>query len=130
MAPWRAAQRVAASVAAGRPVDAAAAISAAEAPDGDGPLRVIFVNRTRTKFSRSLTNLDALLQRCASARRSGGIGGRRVVCRRAVGAGSLRADVRAARGGGRAGGDARRRADERLLHAARRGARRGAAVQF
>ena len=98
MAPWRAAQRVAASVAAGRPVDAAAAISAAEAPDGDGPLRVIFVNRTRTKFSRSLTNLDVLLQRCASARRSGGIGGRRVVCRaHEFGAGSLRADVRAAR---------------------------------
>ena len=56
------------------------------------------MNRTRTKFSRSLTNLDVLLQRCASARRSGGIGGRRVVCRaHEFGAGSLRADVRAAR---------------------------------
>lgn len=76
MAPWRAAQRVAASVLRGKPVDAATAIADAaenrliedrltgsQQSFGVRPLlRVVLVNRTRTKFSRSLTNMDQLLQ--------------------------------------------------------------------
>ena len=83
MSPWRAGQRVARAVEGGRPVLVATALgepapAAAPAfhslpstarlpqPASAGPpvLRVVFVNRTRTQFSRSLTNLHELLHRC------------------------------------------------------------------
>ena len=64
MAPWRTAQRVAASLQRGAPVGATAALADSDlnARRSSDALRVVFVNRTRTKFSRSLTNLAHLLQ--------------------------------------------------------------------
>ena len=106
MAPWRAGQRVAESVVQRRPVGASTAMAAsakaaaaAAARLGGHPprLRVVFVNRTRTKFSRSLTNLKQLLQRCASPR-TRWAGGALVECSaHEFGAHSLSRDVRAAR---------------------------------
>ena len=83
MSPWRAGQRVARAVEGGRPVLVATALgepapaaapafhslpSTARLPQlaftGPPVLRVVFVNRTRTQFSRSLTNLHELLHRC------------------------------------------------------------------
>ena len=61
-------------------------------------LRVLFVNRTRTKFSRSLANLPQLLKRCAQAKTREWPSGWRVVCTaHEFGAGSLAEDVTAAR---------------------------------
>ena len=127
MAPWRAAQRVAASVLSGQPVDAARAVSmspqppsATEAAEVDRALlaprdrwprhheaspliatkllRVLFVNRTRTKFPRSLHNLKRLLDRCGSGRERWADGWRVVCTAHEFGAAGLAADVRAARG--------------------------------
>ncbi len=113
MSPWRAGQRVAAAVEKGRPVSAQTAL-AVPAPKAGAPtpaavlrvppvpetavLRVVFVNRTRTKFSRSLANLWQLLQRCQHTPPSRWARGTRVECAaHEFGAGSLARDVRAAR---------------------------------
>ena len=125
MAPWRAGQRVAASVLSGEPQDAASAltmghnkvasrvgarryryrgfrpevategISSRSAPH---MLRVLFVNRTRTKFSRSLANLPELLDQCVRAKPRSWPRGWVVGCAtHEFGTGNLAADVRAAR---------------------------------
>jgi len=125
MSPWRAGQRVAESTIRRQPVDSSAAFEAsasiavkarerlggreksetdrtsrdAERTEVGPELRVLFVNRTRTKFSRSLANIWSLMQRCNGHRWA-----RRwarstnVVCSvHEFGAGSLARDVRAAR---------------------------------
>ena len=105
MSPWRAAQRVAGSVLKRQPVDAKSALAMRPTAFGEGRtdgsglergfhprasrisrghdlslLRVLFVNRTRTKFSRSLANLPQLLQRCAQAKTREWPRGWRVLC--------------------------------------------------
>ena len=60
-------------------------------------LRVVFVNRTRTQFSRSLSNLWQLLQRCASRRERWAAGWHVVCAAHEFGAAGLARDVRAAR---------------------------------
>ena len=122
MAPWRAAQRVGVSVLSKRPVDTRTALAMippaptqqevadaieavplrrGEREAGATPrlLRVLFVNRTRTKFPRSLYNLRLLLQRCENqGARERWAPGWRVRCTpHEFGAGSLADDVRAAR---------------------------------
>lgn len=123
MSPWRAAQRVAGSVLKRQPVDAKSALAMRPTAFGEGRtdgsglergfhprasrisrghdlslLRVLFVNRTRTKFSRSLANLPQLLQRCAQAKTREWPRGWRVLCTaHEFGAGSLAEDVTAAR---------------------------------
>ena len=104
MAPWRAAQRVAKSVLRTRSVGADAAgertalEGRADRADGRQTLHVVFVNRTRTKFSRSLANLPRLLEQCAAARlRRAWPDGWSVRCTaHEFGAARLSADVRAA----------------------------------
>jgi hypothetical protein len=122
MAPWRAGQHVAASVlrreerrdgrAAGRARSKAARAAAAGLGGADGakPLHVVFVNRTRTEFARSFSNLEDLLERCRlnpSLPRHGGRRNgtklpsrapRRLLCSaHEFGRGGLARDVRAAR---------------------------------
>ena len=120
MAPWRASQRISVSVLHGRPAHATTAagtgplsVRPGEAAQGSrcgrcrsSPaaeparrlLRVVFVNRTRTRFRRSLSNVLQLLQRCRSVHERWADGWR-VVCRaHAFGHGSLADDVNAARG--------------------------------
>ena len=159
MAPWSAAQRVARRLVP-RPPPAEPAVAAR---------RVLLVNRTGTRFARSLHNLPQLLAACAHSEaprtvcavsKSSQSVGRHQALLPLSDAPQLRdtrpplstqtfanlstsfaslagARVRTARRGGRrgggaargrAGGDARRGAHVRLLHAARRGARRGAPV--
>jgi len=65
MAPWSAAQRVARRLLPRPPPPLPVAAVAAR--------RVLFVNRTGTKFSRSLVNLRQLVEQCS--RRGGGAGG-------------------------------------------------------
>ena len=99
MAPWRAGQRVAASVLGGAPVDATTALNASDSQANlhrpDRTLRVVFVNRTRTKFSRSLANLGYLLKSCARHPRF--IPGWRVECHAHEFGRGLAADVISAR---------------------------------
>lgn len=110
MSPWRAGQRVAASVIRRKPIDARGAM--AMGPDasssGNEPskggrsqplLRVLFVNRTRTKFPRSVANLAQLLLRCAQAKPREWPSGWRVRCAsHEFGVpGRLLSDIRAAR---------------------------------
>lgn len=110
MSPWRAARRVAASVLGEQAVDAASPDDSVETSAADGAeavanprprrhvLHVLFVNRTRTKFPRSIANLPQLLQRCAQAKAREWPAGWRVECAaHEFGAGPLRSDVLAAR---------------------------------
>lgn len=122
MAPWRAAQRVAASVLRRKPIDSASAVAMSPLPPTPAQvaeadrvatltlpprrrapkastrlLRVVFVNRTRTKFPRSLHNLWQLLQRCASGRERWAAGWRVVCSAHEFGAAGLASDVSAAR---------------------------------
>ena len=85
------------SSAAGRD-GAAYATAAASSGEFVPHLRVLLLNRTRTKFSRSLANLHQLLDRCTAARPREWPMGWRVSCAaHEFGAGSLAADVHAAR---------------------------------
>jgi len=160
MAPWSAAQRVARRLVP-RPPPGFFRPAAAR--------RVLLVNRTGTRFARSLHNLPQLLAACAHSeaprtvcavsQSSQSVGGHQALLPLShapqlrdtptptptqtfanlltsvaslTGARVRRARRGGRRGGGaargRAGGHARRGAHVQLLHAARRGARRGAPV--
>ena len=65
MAPWAAAQRVARRLLRRPPPPAWPPPATAADGTGGATLRVLFVNRTGTRFSRSLHNLPQLLAQCA-----------------------------------------------------------------
>lgn len=99
MAPWRAGQRVAESALSKRPVSVSRAIAASDAIARHArELRVLFVNRTRTKFSRSLSNMGYLLRQCNQGSRRWQPPGWKIICRaHEFGATGLEHDIRAAR---------------------------------